>query len=117
MYCQVNDLFSLPVRLAIMIANFAHVVDSTRFLAANVASKKFRTDVSVGVLPYVNLAPKPSNPSNALHCGSPGPRSYSAVRSGQAAAKRMILWPGPSARAQPSSRGASASPKHQAAAT
>jgi hypothetical protein len=32
---------------------------------------------------------------------SPGPESYYAVRSGQAAAKRMILWPGPSTRAQP----------------
>jgi hypothetical protein len=27
--------------------------------------------------------------------GSPGPKSYSAVHSGQAAAERMILWPGP----------------------
>ena len=35
------------------------------------------------------------------HRASPGPRSYSAVRSGQAAAKRMILWPAPSTRAQP----------------
>ena len=32
---------------------------------------------------------------------SPGLRSYYAVRSGQAAAKRMILWPAPSTRAQP----------------
>jgi hypothetical protein len=31
---------------------------------------------------------------------SPGPKSYSAVPSGQAAAKRMILWPSPSTRAQ-----------------
>ena len=53
---------------------------------------------------------------------SPGSTSYSAVRSGQAAANRMILWPGPST--QPElyglplgPRGASASPKHQAAAT
>jgi len=48
---------------------------------------------------------------------SPGLKSYSAVRSGQAAAERMILWPAPSTRAQPSSRGASGIPKHQAAAT
>jgi hypothetical protein len=33
------------------------------------------------------------------HEASPGPRSYSAVHSGRAAAKRMILWPGPSTRA------------------
>lgn len=32
---------------------------------------------------------------------SPGPESYYAVRSGQAAAKRVILWPAPSIRAQP----------------
>src|ERR1700680_2221574 len=32
---------------------------------------------------------------------SPELRSYSAVRSGQAAAERMILWPAPSTRAQP----------------
>ena len=32
---------------------------------------------------------------------SPGHGSYSAVRSGQAAANRMILWPAPSTRAQP----------------
>ena len=32
---------------------------------------------------------------------SPGPRSYYAVRSGQAAANRMILWPAPSTRAHP----------------
>jgi len=31
----------------------------------------------------------------------PGPTSYSAVRCGQAASERMILWPGPSTRAQP----------------
>ena len=42
---------------------------------------------------------------HALHQINIGPhpdeKSYSAVRSGQAAAKRMILWPAPSTRAQP----------------
>jgi hypothetical protein len=38
------------------------------------------------------------------HRLSPGCKSYSAVRSGQAAANRLILWPGPSTRAQPLAR-------------
>ena len=40
-------------------------------------------------------------PTHLLARASPGRKSYSAVRSRQAAANRMILWPVPSRRAQP----------------
>jgi putative Mn2+ efflux pump MntP len=53
----------------------------------------------------------------AAYRTSARPTSYYAVRSGQAAAERMIFWPDPSTGAQPNSRGAFTSPKHQAAAT
>jgi hypothetical protein len=39
--------------------------------------------------------------THLLARASPGRKSYSAVRSRQAAANRMILWPVPSTRAQP----------------
>ena len=39
--------------------------------------------------------------THRLARASPGRKSYSAVRSRQAAANRMILWPVPSTRAQP----------------
>src|ERR1039457_6129284 len=42
-----------------------------------------------------------AKPTHLLARASPGRKSYSAVRSRQAAANRMILWPVPSARAQP----------------
>jgi hypothetical protein len=47
---------------------------------------------------------RPPSHADRPGCASPAGRSYYAVRSGQAAANRLILWPVPSTRAQPAAR-------------